>query len=55
MKTEVFMVLGGLAIFAVVLSLFIQLQAGQEAKKAAGSDNLTVLGEKSLVAEKKVL
>lgn len=45
MKSEVFLILGGLAIFAIVLSLFIQIQSGQEARKNADSSGLTVLGE----------
>ncbi len=45
MKSEVFMILGGLAIFAVVLSLFIQMQSGQEVKKNSDTNKLTVLGE----------
>lgn len=45
MKSEIFMILGGLAIFAIVLSLFIQMQAGQSAKKNSDSNGLTILGE----------
>ncbi len=45
MKTEVFMILGGLAIFAIVLSLFIQMQSGNQIEKNSDTNKLTILGE----------
>lgn len=45
MKSEVFMILGGLAIFAIVLSLFIQMQSSQSAKKNSDTNKLSILGE----------
>ncbi len=45
MKSEIFMIMGGLAIFAIVLSLFIQMQAGQDVKKNADTNKLSILGE----------
>lgn len=45
MKSEVFMILGGLAIFAIVLSLFIQMQAGQDINKNSDTNKLSILGK----------
>lgn len=45
MKNEVLLILGGLAIFAIVLSLFIQIQSEQSKEKDT-LGKLTVLGEK---------
>lgn len=45
MKTEVFMILGGLAIFAIVLSLFIQMQGEKSIDKNSDTNKLTILGE----------
>lgn len=45
MKNEVLLILGGLAVFAIVLSLFLQLQSDKK-QDNLNTGKLTILGEK---------
>lgn len=45
MKNEVLLILGGLAVFAIVLSLFIQMQSDKK-PEGVNTGKLTILGEK---------